>query len=162
MNWLDIVIAIARVVPIVTGLMQGLIKAALTLVGLIVVVVLAGNFYQQLGGLLTFISNPDIANIVAYIIILVLVVIAATIIASLLKITAKAITLGWLDHLGGAIFGFFMGAIFMGAILATFVKFFGSGLITESVLATFLLDKFPIVLGFLPAEFDSVRDFFQQ
>jgi membrane protein required for colicin V production len=54
-----------------------------------------------------------------------------------------------------------MGAIFMGALLATIVKFFGSSLIVDSFLASILLDKFPLVLGFLPGEFDMIRDFFQ-
>ena len=161
MNWLDIVIAVALVLPIFTGLKQGLIKAALSLAGIIVGVLLASNFYQQLAGALGFISNEDIANVVAFVIILVIVMVIANIIAALLKVTAKAVMLGWVDRLGGAIFGFLMGAIFMGAILATFVKFFGTGLVTESFLAGILLDKFPLVLALLPGEFDVIRDFFK-
>ena len=162
MNGLDIVIAVALIVPIFTGLRQGLIKAALSLAGLIVGVVLASNFYQQLGKILTFISDESIANIAGFIIILVVVMIIAAVLAAVLKYTAKAILLGWIDRLGGAIFGLFMGAIFMGALLSILVKFLGEGLITESVLAGFLLDKFPIILGLLPSEFDMIRDFFQK
>ena len=161
MNWLDIVIAVVLIFPIFTGLKQGLIKAALSLAGLIVGVVLASNFYQQLAGVLGFIANKDIANVVAFIIILVVVMIIANVAAALLKATARAVMLGWVDHLGGAVFGFLMGAIFMGALLAAFVKFFGTGLVTESWLAAILLDKFPLVLGLLPSEFDAIRDFFQ-
>ncbi len=65
MNWLDIVIAVVLIFPIFTGLKQGLIKAALSLAGLIVGVILASNFYQQLGGALGFITNEDIADVVA-------------------------------------------------------------------------------------------------
>ena len=122
MNLLDIVIAVALIIPIFTGLKQGLIKAALSLAGLIVGVILAGNFYQQLAGVLGFISNEDIANVVAYILILVAVMIIATVVATLLKFTAKAVLLGWVDHLGGAVFGLLMGAIFMGALLAVLVS----------------------------------------
>ena len=162
MNWLDIVITVALIVPIFTGLRQGLIKAALSLAGLIVGVVLASNYYQELGGAMTFISDENVANITAFIIILVVVMIIAFVLAAVLKYTAKAVLLGWVDRLGGAIFGLFMGAIVMGAILAILVKFIGEGLLTESVLAGFLLDKFPIILGLLPSEFDSIRDFFQK
>ena len=161
MNWLDIIIAIALVIPIGVGLLQGLIKAVLSLAGLIIGVVLASNFYSQLAGVLGFIQNEGIANIVAFIIILLVVIIIASLLANLLKSVIKAITLGWVDRLGGSVFGFFMGAIFMGAILATIVKFFGEGLVTDSVLAGILLDKFPLVLGLLPGEFDVIRDFFQ-
>ena len=161
MNPLDIVIIVALIIPVFTGLKQGLIKAALSLAGLIVGVILASNFYQQLGGMMGFISNEDIANVTAFIIILVVVMIIANVAVILLKFTAKVAMLGWVDRLGGAIFGFLMGAIFMGALLATFVKFFGSELVTESFLAAILLDKFPLVLGLLPSEFDTIRDFFQ-
>ena len=161
MNLVDIVIAVALIFPIFTGLKQGLIKAALSLAGLIVGVILASNFYQQLAGVLGFIANKDIANVVAFIIILVVVMIIANVAAALLKATAKAVMLGWVDHLGGAIFGFLMGAIFMGALLAAFVQFFGTGMVTESWLAAILLDKFPLIIGLLPSEFDAIRDFFQ-
>ena len=166
MSPLDIVIAVALVVPIFTGLKQGLIKAALSLAGLIVGVVLASNYYQALGDRLTFITNEDAANIVGFAIILVVVMIIANVAAALLKFTAKVAMLGWVDRLGGAVFGFLMGAIFMGAVLATVVKFFGSTMgtdswVADSFLAGILLDKFPLVLGFLPGEFDTIRDFFQ-
>jgi len=161
LNWIDIIIIIALIIPIFAGLRMGIIKAALSLVGLIVGVVLASNFYQELGGVLNFIADENIANIVAFILILAVVMVIANVAAALLKYTAKAILLGWVDRLGGAVFGLFIGAIFMGAILATIVKFFGTELVTESVLAGVLLDKFPLVLGLLPSEFDSVRDFFK-
>jgi membrane protein required for colicin V production len=161
MNWLDIIIIIALIIPIFTGLMQGLIKAALSLAGIIVGVVLASNFYEDFAGVLSFISNEDVANIVAFIIILVLVFIIANVIAFFLRATIRALTLGWIDRVGGAVFGFVMGAIVISAMLATVVKFFGEGIVTESALAGFLLDKFPIILGLLPSQFDSIRDFFQ-
>ena len=162
MNWLDIIIIIALIVPVFTGLMQGLIRSALSLAGIIVGVVLASNFYDDFAGVLTFISNPDIANIVAFIIILALVFIVSQVIAFFLRATIKALLLGWVDRVGGAVFGFIMGAILISALLATVVKLFGAeGIIEESVLAEFLLSNFPIVLGLLPSEFDAIKDFFQ-
>ena len=143
------------------GLKRGLIKSALSLAGLIIGVVLAGNLYSSLSNILTFISNEDAANIVAFILILVLVMAIATVLARLLKFAAQIVMLGWVDHIGGAVFGFLMGAILWGALLATWVKFLGSGLVTESLLASMLLDTFPLVLGLLPSEFDSIRSFFQ-
>jgi len=161
MNWLDIVIAVVLAVSLYGGLRQGLIKAALSLAGLIVGVVLASNYYRELGEWLTFLPGEDWANIAGFVIILVVVLIIANVAAALLKFTAKAVMLGWVDRLGGALFGLFMGGIFMGALLATVVKFFGSNLVTESLLAAVLLDKFPLVLGLLPGEFDTIRDFFE-
>lgn len=161
MNWLDIVIVVVVVIPVFIGLKQGVIKAALSLAGLIVSIVLASNFYEPLAKVLGFISNPDVANIVAFILIFVVVMAIATLLARLLKFIASVTMLGWIDHIGGAIFGFLMGAIFWSALLAVWVKFFGTGLVTESFLAEALLDKFPLILGLLPSEFDVIRDFFQ-
>ena len=160
MHWLDIVIIVALIVPTFSGYLRGLIKSVLTLAGLIVGVVLAANFYEQLAGAMTFITDDGIANIVGFIIILAVVLIIAHLLALLLKTTIRAISLGWVDRAGGAVFGFLMGAVFMGALLATIVKFFGDSMVTESGIAAILLDKFPLVLGLLPSEFDAVRDFF--
>jgi membrane protein required for colicin V production len=161
MNWLDIIILVGLVVPAFMGLKRGLIKSALSLAGLIIGVVLAGNLYSSLSKILTFISNEDVANIVAFILILVLVMAIAVVLARLLKFAAQIVMLGWVDHVGGVVFGLLLGAILWGALLATWVKFLGSGLVTESLLASVLLDKFPLVLGLLPGEFDSIRSFFQ-
>ena len=161
MHWLDIVIVLVVVIPVFIGLRQGIIKAALSLVGLIVGIMLASNFYEPLAKVLGFIPNQDIANIVAFILILAVAMVIATLLAHLLKFLASVTMLGWIDHAGGAIFGFLIGAIFCSALLAVWVQFFGTGLATESFLAETLLDKFPLILGLLPSEFDAIRDFFQ-
>jgi membrane protein required for colicin V production len=161
MNWLDIVIIIALIIPIFLGLFVGFIKTVLSLVGMIVGVVLASNFYQGLAGMLTFISNRSIANIVAFIIILAAVILVATLVAIFLRAILRATKLGWLDRIAGAVLGFLTGAILISAILAGIVKFFGEGLVTESILAGVLLDKLPLVLGLLPGEFDVIRNFFR-
>jgi membrane protein required for colicin V production len=161
MNWLDIVIIVALVIPTVIGLKRGLIRSVLFLVGLIIGIILAGYLYKPLANLFTFISNENVANIIAFIIILLGVMVIAAVLSRLLKFLVSIVMLGWVDHLGGAVFGFLMGAVFWSVVLAIWVKFFGTGLVTNSFLAAFLLDKFPLILGLLPGEFDAVRNFFQ-
>jgi membrane protein required for colicin V production len=161
MNWLDIVIIIALIIPILAGLMLGFIKTVLSLTGMIVGVILASNFYDELAGILPFVSNPNIANIAAFIIILVVVILLAIVAAILLRAILRAMALGWVDRVGGAVLGFVTGAILISAILASIVKFFGQGMVTESWLAGILLDKFPMVLGLLPGDFDVIRNFFR-
>ena len=160
MNWLDIVIIIAMIISIFIGLMLGFIRMVISLAGIIVGVILASHFYRQLAGVLTFVSNPNIANVVAFIIILVGVMLLALIAASLLRAILKKATLSWLDRVGGATLGFVTAAILISAILASIAKFFGQGPVTESLLAGILLNKFPIILGLLPAEFNAIRNFF--
>ena len=162
MNWLDIVIIVLIAVPTLIGLKAGVIKAVLSLVGVIIGVILAGQFHGLLAEQLTFISQESIANIVAFAIILIGVMIIASIIAAVLKWIVSAVMLGWVNRLGGAVFGFLLGAIFCSAILAIWAKFLdASEPIANSALAVLLLERFPMVLALLPGEFDAVRSFFR-
>lgn len=162
MNWLDIVILILIVIPTLIGLKIGIIKTLFTVAGIIVGVVLAGRFSESLGGSLTFISDPGWANIAAFAIILIGVMLIASVLAAVLKNVLSAVLLGWVNRLGGAVLGFIMGFFFCGVLLSMWVKFLGIGsTVSESALANLLLDGFPVILALLPAEFDSVRDFFQ-
>ena len=162
MNWLDIVILVAIAVATVVGLRIGIIKAALSLAGVIVGVILAGRYYIPFSQQLSFISQANVAKVVAFAIILIGVMVIAAVLAVLLKWTASAMMLGWVDRLGGAVFGLVLGAIFCGALLASWVKFMGlAEVIAESTLAPILLDRLPMVLALLPGEFDAVRSFFR-
>jgi len=161
MNWLDIVILVAVAIAAVIGLKMGLIKAVLLLAGIVVGVVLAGHFSGPLGERLTFISSEGVAKGVAFAVIMLAVLAAAAIAAALLTWATKLVMLGWVNRLGGAILGLFLGAFFCGALLAMWVHFLGmADVIADSAIATVLLDRLPMVLGLLPAEFDSVRSYF--
>jgi len=162
MSWLDIVLLVVIAIPTLLGFRAGIIKAVLSLAGVIVGVILAGRYYVLLSEQLTFITHAGTAKIVAFAIILIVVMIIAGVAASLLKWAASIVMLGWVNHLGGALFGFVLGAILCGAFLATWINFLGiGGAIADSALARVLLDYFPMVLALLPDEFDAVRSFFQ-
>ena len=161
MSWLDIAIIVPIAIATVLGLKIGIIKAVLSLVGLIVGVILAGRYYLPFSELLTFISQAAIAKAIAFAIILIGVMVIASILAALLKWTASLMMLGWINRLGGAAFGLILGAMACGALLAMWVKFLGpTAFITESALAPILLDRLPVVLALLPDEFDAIRAFF--
>lgn len=162
MNWLDIVIIVLIAVPVFIGLKAGIIKALFTVAGVIIGVVLAGRFSDSFAGILKFVSDPGIAKVVAFAIILVAVMIIAMVLAMVVKLAISAFLLGWVNHLGGAILGAVMGFIFCGAVLTMWVKFLGiSGAVEGSFLAGVLLNGFPLVLALLPSDFDSVRAFFR-
>ena len=162
MNWLDIAIMVALGVNTFFGLKNGLIKAVLSVVGLIVGVILAGRFYVLLSEQLTFVPNESVAKILAFAIILIGVMVVAAVLASLLKLVTSMMMMGWVNRLGGALFGLVLGAIVCGALLTVWIQFFGAGqTIEESKLTRLLVDFFPLVLALLPDEFDTVRSFFQ-
>ena len=162
MNWLDIVIIVILAISTLIGLRSGIIKAVLSLAGLIIGIILAGRYYIPLSEQLTFLSQAALAKIIAFAIILIGIMIIAGVLAKLLKWTISAMMLAWVNHVGGAVLGLVLGAIFCGILLATWVKFFGiTEVISESYLVPILLSRLPIVLALLPDEFDAVRSFFQ-
>jgi membrane protein required for colicin V production len=161
MNWLDIVILVALAIAVLIGLKFGLIKALLLLAGIIVGVVLAGHYSVPLAERLTFISSAGVAKGVAFAIIMIAVLAVAAIVAGLLTWAAKLVMLGWVNRLGGAVLGLFLGAFFCGGLLAMWVHFLGMPqAIADSAIATVLLDRLPMVLALLPGEFGSVRSYF--
>lgn len=162
MNWLDIVILVIIALSTFMGLRKGIIKAALSLAGLIVGVILAGRFYTVLAERLTFIEQEAIAQAVAFAVIVIVVALIASILAAILKWITDATLLGWVNHLGGGIMGFLMGAISCGALLTIWVNFMTPPeIVRDSSIAGILLDRFPMVLALLPDEFDMIRSFFE-
>lgn len=159
MSWVfDIIILVIIAIPTFIGLKVGIVKTLLILVGGIVGIVLAGRYSDQLGAVF---SDAAWANVVAFAVILLAVLIIASIIAKLVKWALSAVLLGWVNRLGGAVLGFILGAFFCAAVLTMWVKYMGAGdIIQGSALSNFLIDSFPIALGLLPASFDEVRDFF--
>ena len=161
MSWLDVIVVIAIAIFTFLGLRMGIIKAVLSLAGLIVGVVLAGRYYVPFSEGLTFISSANVAKIVAFAVILIGVMVIARVVAGLLRRVVSMLMLGWVDKVGGAILGLVLGATLCGALLAIWIKYLGmADAIAESALAFLLLDRLPMVLALLPGEFDGVRSFF--
>ena len=160
MNWLDILILVSLAASVIGGLTTGIVRGAVNLAGLILGIFLAGRLYETLGGRFSFIHNTDIANAVAFVVIIAVAMILAGLVGGLLRKIITGIMLGWLDHLLGAVLGLLIGAISWGALLALWVKFFSTGAVSGSNMARILLDKFPLVLNLLPSSFDSVKNFF--
>src|SRR3989304_3793755 len=109
MNWFDVVIIVTVGITAVIGLKIGIIKAVLSLAGIIIGVVLAGRLYVPLSERLDFISGVGVAKIVAFAIILVGVMVLSGVLAWLLKWAASLMMLGWVNRLGGAFFGLLLG-----------------------------------------------------
>ena len=165
MIWLDIGIIAGLCITTFFGLMTGLIKAVIDLVGMIIAVLLAGFLYPFLAKVLTFLPNESIANVVAFVLILVAVMIIFGTISRLPKKIAEKMPkfkLNWLNHLFGAIFGLAWGILGLGALLTAWITFTGiTGNMNQSIFAKVLVDYIPMALALLPSQFDAVRVIFQ-
>ena len=161
MNWLDIVIIVVAVLSGIWGLRQGIIKTVFGIAGLIGGIVLAGRYYDELAALLSS-SGATWVNIAAYAIILIATLIVAGVIGRLVAKLVHLVLLGWLDRLVGCVLGVFIGGLLCAAVLAIVVKYYPGteAVISQSGLAKFLMEQFPLLLALLPEEFDFIRDFF--
>jgi membrane protein required for colicin V production len=161
-NWLDIVIIVTMGIAALMGYRTGVIKGFLSIIGIIVGVVLAGQFGDTVGDKMTFIDNPNGATIAGYAVVLGAVFIGALILASILRKLLDFILLGWVDNLGGAALGVGASAIvWTGAIAAagSFPVGFLNDAVEESSIAPDLADKVPFVLDLLPEEYSDVLSF---
>ena len=164
MNWLDVVIVVFCGLLGLVGLRLGLIKIALSLAGLVLGIYLAGTYYVELGSKLTFINEEGLAKIVGFIIIFFATLLAAGIVAGILHRVLNIVLLGWVDKLGGFAGGALFGAVICAALLAIIIKYTNLGVdnfVAQSQVAACIVERFPLLLGLLPQEFDAVRQFFQ-
>ena len=172
MNWIDVVIIVVALMGAYMGWRHGLIRMIFTFIGLIIGVALAGQWSDGLTEVLSP-SGAQWAYLASFAIIVIIVVVIANICGKILQTFFKLIMLGWLDSIGGAILGLFLGAFLMGAILTSMALYvndpnspggYDSSLVKaigDSVLAEMLIDNFGFLLGLLPGKFDSVKEFFK-
>ncbi len=165
MNWFDIILLVLLVLSVLGGWKSGLVRSVFGWVALILGIVLASHFYRPLSE--TAFSHlfqrggGGLASVLSFIVIFAVVVVIVGILAIWLDRLVTASILNWVNRFGGAVFGLLTGCIFLGALLAIALGFFGTQtFITESAIASLLVDKFPAVLVLLPGEFDVVRSFF--
>ncbi len=162
MNWLDILILIVLAISVLGGSKTGLIKTALGWLGVIVGLVLAGDYYQTLAIPFSTIFQDELAKALSFLVILAGVILLSSILGARLSKVVALTLLGWLNRLAGAAFGLFIGAVGIGALITLWAKFLWMPEIVErSTIAPLLLVRFPLVLTLLPAEFEVVRSFFR-
>jgi membrane protein required for colicin V production len=163
LNWLDIVIMVILAVSVLGGWKAGLIRAGLGWIGIIVGIVLAGDYYQDLAKPLGGIFQGDLARVISFAAILVAAILLSYLIGLWLDNVVTVTLLGWVNRLAGAAFGLLAGAVVMGALIALWIKLVGTpGTVERSAIAPLLLDRFPLVLALLPDEFYGVRSFFRR
>ena len=122
---------------------------------------LAGRYYPLVADVISP-SGAVWADIAAYAIIVVVMVVVGGVIGRIVRRFVGALSLGWLDRLIGALCGLAVGGMFCAALLTIMSKYLPGieGTVSQSVLAQLLIDKFPLLLALLPEEFDFIRDIF--
>jgi membrane protein required for colicin V production len=157
MNSVDIIIIIVVLLSGALGIYWGFIRQALAIAGLIAGVVFAGRYGANVADALSsFLSNDVLARSLGFVIVLVGVSAAASLLASLLRRFVGLLFLGWLDHLIGGMLGLLQGllacTIFL-LVAATFPLSLWASAVTDSQFAPVLVRSFVFLLPLLPASF---------
>jgi membrane protein required for colicin V production len=164
MNWFDIAIILVIAFFTGTAFMSGLIREVVTLVSVVVGIVVAGLFYDDLArDVLVFIDDQSTARLIGFLVLLGAIYLAGQLVAVMLKQVAAILFLGWADRIGGGLFGLLKGLIVVEVLLIVFVTFPRLGLegaIDGSAIASVFLDARNVILFVLPDEFEREVDLF--
>lgn len=118
MYWIDIVAIILTLILAYRAQQQGLLISAMRLIGLVLGIIVAINFGVWASDLLVsqFNLSNQIASILGYIMVFLIVLLAAQVIGYFLRSIIHAIKLGWLDRIGGIFLGTLKAAIIISLI----------------------------------------------
>ena len=107
MNYLDLIILFFLVFGLYKGQSNGLIKEISSVIGLVLAILIASNFNDELAlYLLTFIELQDsLIKIISFFILFFIVIKLVEILAKLITKLAKIIALGLVNKILGAVFG---------------------------------------------------------
>lgn len=119
MDFIDIIIAALLVFGLIRGLRNGLFVELASLVSFFIGIYIAVKFSYIVGA---FIGESKSAKVTAFVITLVLVVIAIHLLAKVFSGIASFVFLGWLNKLGGAVFATLKTALLLGIVLSLFQK----------------------------------------
>ena len=150
MNWLDIVLLIIIGLVAAVGYRVGLVQAATTLVGILIAIVLASRFHDNVDGLVsTLTSNENAQEVGGYILIFVVVLLASLVAGAVVRKVLNVLMLNWVDKLGGFALGVIIAFAVASAAMANVQSFPVLDLeesIEDSAIGSFLADNFDVVL----------------
>jgi uncharacterized membrane protein required for colicin V production len=151
MNWLDVVILVVWAITGLWGFRAGLLQMLVLLVMVGVGLALSSRLAQPLATILSsFTPNEDLRTIAAFIIIFVVLLVAAAAVSHVLGKMTKPLTfLGPFNRLGGIAMGLLVGFVVLSGVLSVAQRFpLGDvpASIDSSVLGAFLVDHFDVVI----------------
>jgi len=160
MNWVDIAIVVIIALTTFSSLRAGFIRQAFAVIGFVIGIYAALGYHQGLSASLDAIGNPAVQNAVAFVLILVVVWIAAALVAAMAREVLNAIGLGWADHFVGMMVGLIVGlfiAVCFLLLLARIPVPSLSAAVKESSLASYIFLALPYFKQLLPSNLSIFR-----
>lgn len=125
MTVVDWIIVLMLAGAVIAGLVQGLVRSAFGLGGLLLGLVLgAWNYGRAAAILQPVVRSWGIANTIGFLLIAIVVAAVTTGVGNILSKMLHQIGLGCLDRLAGGVFGFFQGALLVTLCILVTVAFF--------------------------------------
>lgn len=154
-NLLDIGVAVILLIFLGRGLVRGLTRELTGLVGIVGGFALARNFQHNVQpSLEPLFSDPDVAAIVAFILILVCAMLAAALLGAALRKFMSVTFTSWVDHVLGAFAGIAEGLLVMTLVFFLVQGFFPGLEMVKTAQSTPLFNSLiDYMRGFLPAAF---------
>jgi membrane protein required for colicin V production len=127
MNPFDWLLIAVLALSTIQAFFRGLLWELFSLVGLAAGILLAAWYYPLLASLLArWIASAPAANVAAFLVITISVMVLAAVLGRMFHTAAQAIGLGFFDRLGGAVFGLVRGWLAGVAILMALTAFLPS------------------------------------
>ncbi len=124
MSILDIIVIGIVISFTLVSALWGVVRQMIALAGLVLGIFLAGALNAPLAGALGFINNPSVAKGIAFVFVVVVISGLASLVASILYFVTGLLFLGLLDHMLGAVLGFFQGVLALGVFFVAMLTIF--------------------------------------
>lgn len=153
-NPLDWLLAIVLAYSVVRAVLRGFFQESFALGGLVVGFLAACWFYAEVAHRLSgLITSPPLAQMLGFLLIVVIATMAGTLLGKMMRKTASAVGLGLIDRLLGALFGLARGVLLCLALLLCCTAFLPAGhWIQSSKLAPYFLRADHAVSFVMPAD----------
>jgi len=138
MNPFDILIIVILGYSLVRGLFRGMVKEISSIIGVFGGFYAAYTYYMVLAKLLSgLIHDVSYLNILSFLIIFCCVLIIVSVLGVIIKYLLNIAFLGWVDRIGGLIFGIIKAILIVSVLFISLTAFLpkGSSFIKNSVLA---------------------------
>lgn len=171
MTVLDYFVLLVVVASVTSGLTKGIIRVIVSVAFTVAGLVLAAYSYMYAARLLHLLVSGGLANLVGFITVFVLVIVAGSFLSWRLRGLLKRARLGWTDHALGAVFGFLRGWLVCSVVYLALTAFpvrleaveratFGPALLEGAQVITRLTSR-DLSEKFLTG-YESVRQLWQQ
>ncbi len=141
MNKLDIIFIAILSITLIRGLLRGIVKELIGIGGIIGAFLIASNFYNHIIKYIEqIISDEKIAAIIAFASLFIVTLLLIYFLGAIIREFLKSLSLGWLDRIGGAAFGFLKGILISSLIIfmLTLMLSPSSSLISKSRLSPYI------------------------